>query len=445
MRTCSVYSTFARIETGRRLPISVCKRTMLAKQNKLGTDLTVDAHPEGYTFTWIQWAIIVSVDRLSERGGSLHAELTVRADVRGQNLLLTQVQVNLSSLQIRKNLVKHLADLHTGPEWNTVVETVCVRTVAAHRQGTPAESLEPQEMDAPAYFVCNPLLYDRHPTLLYGPGESGKSFFALYVACLLASGGISSNLAVAPVGHNVLYLDWEMRAPEMRARVRQLRAGHPELTKAPLHRAMHLPLVSCSAEIRREIHERDIGIVIVDSLGPATGGEIERSSDPVAFFGALGSLGCASLLIGHVAKPSDEEKSRTPYGSVYYYNLARSIWEVRLASEPESDQRTIALYHRKNNLGRRLPPLGYTLTITDVQARFDSCDPTEEPELARGLSLRERIKRFLSDHEGRTVQIIADAVSADPDSVRRTLNRYKGRDWVSLPVDGKREGTWAAV
>jgi hypothetical protein len=288
-------------------------------------------------------------------------------------------------------------------------------------------------------------VYDRHPTLLYGPGESGKSFFALYVACLLASGGTSSNLAVAPDGHNVLYLDWEMRAPEMRARVRQLRGGHPELTKAPLHRNMHLPLASCAPEIRREIHERDITIVIVDSLGPATGGEIERSADPVAFFNTLGSLGCASLLIGHVAKPSDEDKPRTPYGSVYYFNLARSIWEMRLIAEPDSDERTLALYHRKNNLGRRLPPLGYTLTITDQKAHFAECDPTEEPELARGLTLRERIKRLLADHNARTVQTIADILSAESETVRRTLNRYKGRDWVSLPLEGKKEGEWAIV
>jgi hypothetical protein len=409
--------------------------------------VTVRPDHDGYTFTFCHPAVTVTVARLVERAGRLEGELTVYAPHNGRDRRVTQVQETLSGSAGRDRITKRLKKLYAevDVDWYAIIETVCTRTIDLYRDGRPAESLEPQEQDQPAYFICNPLIYDRHPTLLYGPGESGKSFVALYVACLLASGGTSSNLAVAPDGHNVLYLDWEMRAPEMRARVRQLRAAHPELTKAPLHRSMHLPLASCTPEIRREIHEKEIGIVIVDSLGPATGGEIERSSDPVAFFNALGSLGCASLLIGHVAKPSDEEKSRTPYGSVYYFNLARSIWEVRLVSEPESDQRTIALYHRKNNLGRRLPPLGYTLTITDAQARFEPCDPTEEPELARGLSLRERIRRILVDHEARTVQVIADATSADPDSVRRTLNRYKHRDWVSLQSDGKREGTWAIV
>jgi len=320
------------------------------------SDLTVTADFDGYTFRWSQWAVTVTVARLVERSGVLYGEATVRAEVNSQNRLLTQGQVNLSSLQARERLAKRLSRLCPGPEWDTVVETVCVRTVALHRQGQPAESLEPQVQDESACFVCNPLIYDRHPTLLYGPGESGKSVFALYVACLLASGVTSANLAVAPDGHNVLYLNWEMQAPEMRARVKQLRVGHPELTKAPLHRFMHLPLAACTPEIRREIAREQIGVVIIDSLGPATGGEIERSADPIAFFNALNSLGIASLLIGHIAKPNDEEKARTPYGSVYYYNLARSIWEVRLVAEPDSDKRNIALYHRKNNLGRRLSP-----------------------------------------------------------------------------------------
>lgn len=411
------------------------------------SDLTVTTESDGYTFTWRQFGVSVTVARLTERSGNLHAELTVRAGQAGQDRLLTQGGVNLSSLQGRERLAKRMAHLCPGPEWDTVVETVCARTVALHRRGQPAESLEPQEHDQPACFVCNPLVYDRHSTLLYGPGESGKSFLALYMACLLASGGTSSNLAVAPGGHGVLYLDWEMRAPEMRARVRQLRAGHPELTRTPLHRSMHLPLAACVPEIRREIHEQHIGVVIVDSLGPATGGEIERASDPVAFFNALGSLGCASLLIGHVAKASDEEKSRTPYGSVYYYNLARSIWEVRLVSEPASDERKIALYHRKNNLGRRLRPLGYTLTITDQSARWEPCDPTEEPELARGLTLRERIRRLLADHQTRTVNVIAEELSVEPESVRKTLNRYKGRGWMSLSSGGGRgnEAEWGVL
>lgn len=415
-------------------------------QERTISDLDVGTDSDGYTYTWHSWAVRVAVTRLAERSGHLHADVAVWGPLNGAEKLLTRAYLNLSSLQTRERLPKRLTYLCPGPLWDTVIETICVRTVTQHREGSPAERLEPTEQDRAAWFICNPLVYERHPTLIYGPGESGKSLFALYVACLLASGGTSTNLAVAPDGHEVLYLNWEMQAPEMRARVRQLRAAHPELSKTPWHRWMHLPLVACAAEIRRDIQRYGIGVVVIDSLGPATGGEIERASDPVQFFNALNSLGVASLLIGHVAKPADDEKTRTPYGSVYYYNLARSIYEVRLVSEPDSDQRKIALYHRKNNFGRKRH-LGYTLTITDAQARFEEFDPAEEPELAHGLSLRERIKNLLADHQTRTVEAISEALSVKADTVKTTLNRYKGRDWLCLSAGGGRgkEGEWAVM
>jgi hypothetical protein len=122
----------------------------MAPKTEAVTNLTVTPDSDGYTFEWKQWAVTVTVARLVERSSLLHAELTVRANLRGQDRLLTQGHVNLSSLQSRERLAKRLAGLHQGPEWDTVVETVCVRTVALHRQGQPAESLEPQEHDEPA-------------------------------------------------------------------------------------------------------------------------------------------------------------------------------------------------------------------------------------------------------------------------------------------------------
>lgn len=395
----------------------------------------------GFRFTWEPSQITGSVTRVAERSGALHGELSVYIPVNGQPKLLIQGGLNLSSLQTRERMAKRLVALKTPPDldgWNTFIERLCVKVVQAYREGQPAETLEPQPDDEPTTFVCNPLVYERHPTLLYGPGESGKSFFALYVACVLASGGTSTNLAVAPEGWNVLYLDWELRAPEMRGRVKQLRAAHPELKAAPLHKAMHTPLVNALEEIRTVVHDQDIGIVVIDSLGPATGGDIERAPDPVSFFNALNSLEVSSLLIGHVAKGQDEDKARTPYGSVYYYNLARSIFEVRLSSDPDSDERRMALYHRKNNLGRRLSPLGYTLTVTDTSARFDSFDPTEDVELTRGLPLRERIKKLLDDGQERTTEDIQQELTANASSCRWTLNRYKGKDWQCLTEGGGR-------
>ncbi len=237
-----------------------------------GMDMVIAQDREGYRFTWQTWAVTITISRISERASALMGEFAVTILREGKDRLLTRGMINLSSFESRARLAKRLERLATGPDWNPVVETSCVKTEEFHRQGQPSESLEPIEGDRPACFVLNPLVYERHPTMIYGPGESGKSFFALYLACLLASGGRSTDLAVAPDGHNTLYLDWELQGPEQRARVRQLRAGHPELTRSPLYRRMHVPLAGCAPELRREIQAKEIGVIIIDSVGMATGG-----------------------------------------------------------------------------------------------------------------------------------------------------------------------------
>ena len=327
-----------------------------------------------------------------------------------------------------------------------MIETVCIRGLEAYRQGEPLDSLEPNDTDQPACFVLNPIIYDRHPTLLYGPGDSGKSFLALYFACLLASGGTSNDLAVAPDGHTVLYLNWEMHAPEMRSRVKQLRAAHPELHKSPLHRFCWLPLADSVEDLKREVKALGVTVVVVDSIVPATGGEVERADSVTRLFSALASLNCASLLIGHVAKGQDEDK-RSPYGSVFYFNLARSLFEVRKIQEEESGLAKIALFHKKNNLGRRLAPMGFTLSISDARAEVGTFDPQEEPEFATGMPLRKRIQAVLKDHEARTVKAIADELDVDAESVRRTLNRFKGKSWTCLVVGGGKgnEAEWVSL
>ena len=405
--------------------------------------LEVIALADGFRCAWSLWNLAVDLNRFHGTAHGAAAELTVRVGLNGHERTLTQGVISLTSFTARQQLVKRLGQLHEGPEWNTVIETACFQGLRQYRTGTPSESLEPLEGDEPAYFICNPLLYARHPVLIYGPGESGKSLLALYVGCLLASGGTSSNLAVAPDGHNVLYLDWELRGPEMRARVKQLRAGHPELAKAPWHRSMHLPLSACIDEIRREVREKGISVVIIDSLGPATGGEIERASDPVAFFNALNSLECSSLLIGHVAKPADDDKARTPYGSVYYYNLSRSIFEMRLVADPDSDERVMILYHRKNNLGRRLQPLGYRLTVTDECARFEPCDPNAEPALEATLPLASRIRNLLDDGLPRSSKEIADELGAKSGSIKAVLSQHKGVKWQR--IGNYHDGQWTVL
>lgn len=272
------------------------------------SEMTINRDLDGLTFYWAQWELTCALSRFKPNKDGMSAELTIYMPLNGKVRTLTSGVVNLSALVTRDRLIKRLTELADLVDWRRVVETVCVRGVHEHRRGEPIESLEPSDQDTPTRFVLNPYVYDNHPTLLYGPGDSGKSFLALYWACLLASGGMENGLSTHPDGHNVLYLNWEMQAAEMRTRVKMLRAAHPGLTKAPLHRWCVGPLSEFAPDLKAEVVEKGIGVVIIDSLAPATGGEITGAEPVVRFFQSLASLRCASILIGHVAKGGEGER-----------------------------------------------------------------------------------------------------------------------------------------
>ena len=392
------------------------------------SEMTINRDLDGLTFYWAQWELTCALSRFKPNKDGMSAELTIYMPLNGKVRTLTSGVVNLSALVTRDRLIKRLTELAELVDWRRVVETVCVRGVQEYRRGEPIESLEPSDQDTPTRFVLNPYVYDNHPTLLYGPGDSGKSFLALYWACLLASGGMENGLSTHPDGHNVLYLNWEMQAAEMRTRVKMLRASHPGLTKAPLHRWCVGPLSEFAPDLKAEVVEKGIGVVIIDSLAPATGGEITGAEPVVRFFQSLSSLRCASILIGHVAK-GGEGKEATAYGSVFYFNLSRSVYEVKKIQEEESGSYRMALYHRKNNLGRRQAATGFALTVDDDKATVSQFDPAEDATLSMGLPLHVRISQKMADGHEWTAKLLSDYLCEDLNLVRKTLNQHVGAKW----------------
>ncbi len=384
---------------------------------------------DGFVFTWPDLPFEVGLSRIRESSRGTSSELQIK-QTNGLGKTKTLVHQTLNLLSSKARLAKELTAKHDAP-WSSMLEQVCILTLRKLRQGEPIESLHPTEADQPAWFVLNPMLYEKNSTVLYGPGDSLKSMLALYCGLLLATGLSGTHLTCAPTPWKVLFLDWEMSVKDVRGRVKLLQAGDPRLINEPDYRRCFQPLADEAETLKSLIAEGGYDVLILDSLAMAAGGqELERADSAIRFNSALRGLNCTSLVIGHTPKPQEDQKQRSLYGSVFFSNLGRVTWEV------QREGNTLGLYQRKNNLGPKHDPLGFQIETTDAACHITVADLLDEPALAAGLPMQDQVANALRVTPGLTVKELSQHLSAKENSIRTTLNRWKTR---FLAYDGKWE------
>lgn len=383
----------------------------------------------GFIFSWPDLPLEVALSRIRESSRGTTSELQIKyLNSAGKSLTLTHQTFNLLSSKTR--LAKELQAKHDAP-WASMLEQICILAMRELRQGEPIESLAPSEADHAAWFVLNPLLYEKNATVLYGPGDSMKSFFALYCGLLLASGMCGPNVSVAPDPWKVLFLDWEMSSQDVRGRVKLLQAGDGRLTGLPDYRRCYQPLADDLPELKKVVSDGGYDVLLIDSLAMAAGGqELERAESAIRFNAALRTLNCTSLIIGHTPKPQEDQKERHLYGSVFFHNLCRVSWECRREGQ------TIGLYQKKNNLGPKHDPLGFHLELDADRCVVTEANLADDEVLSAALPLKDRIAKALRETPGQTAKELALAINEKYPSVKAKLHLYKKQ---FMAIDGKWE------
>jgi exonuclease VII small subunit len=236
--------------------------------------------------------------------------------------------------------------------------------------------------------------------------------------------GLLGTLNVLQHG-NVLYMDYEASADEVNEHVRLLRngLGLPGIELA--YRRCYVPLADEIEDVQRLVAERDVKLLIVDSLALACGGEPEKTEYVIPLFRALRALGVAVFIIHHV------NREGKVYGSAYLKNMARNVWELKKTQEVGSDEVIIGLYHEKVNRGKKLKPIGLRFDYGGVNraestgVAVETYDLKDDPDQARNLPMKDRLAEAL--RRGRmTVKELAEEINEAEDSIRVILNRNKG-------------------
>ena len=398
-----------------------------------------------YSYQWPDLKIEATVSRLSMNGKqSLCAEVVIQHTLGETPELFEHTKLNLTSNLARTQLAKALTERAKGIDWVSVLKDIAVLTIEHYRQGEPVVAIGNQPSIMERTFQLYPILEKGEPTTIFGPGGSGKSYLASYIAVLvqLNQPGVYDWL---PECGNVLYLDWEASVDVHERRVWAVKCGLglEDSEEEIFYRFCSQPLVDDIMEIQRAVSDCGANLVIIDSQVAASGQDPDKAETVSQYYNALRSLRCTTLTIDHIPKSTEGAKSM-PFGSVFKWNRARSLFEVRQCQEAGENILELGLYHRKYNEGRLLKPLGLSLEFchganeTLEKVIFTETDIENIPELAKGLKLKERMIALLRDG-AMTVGEIAEAAETTQGTVRVILNRHKdlftkvGNEWEFRP------------
>lgn len=370
----------------------------------------------GYRLDVPEMAVSFELDRLRRESGALVGELVVRCTLPGASTydgILSAGDINLSSVRARQERAKYLTTRARVEEidFAGLLEELSLRVIAAEREGAPLTTLRDLPRPSPdeTLIVDGLPLLARHPMILFGDGGGAKSLLALYLAGRLEEMGARSAI-----------YDWELAGEDHRGRLEDLFGADMPAVR---YRRCAGPLIYEVDRIRRDVRDERLNYLIFDSIAFACHDAPENAATASAYFQALRTLGpIGSLHVAHISKADGSDKK--PFGSSFWHNGARATWYVKLAVGEASDRITIAAYNRKANLGALRPAIGWEIQFTKTETTFRRVDVADTPELAAGLSVRQRMAHLLRQG-AMTVEELAGELSAKADTVNRTARRYR--------------------
>ena len=190
-----------------------------------------------HTVEWKEHGLKATVSKLREQSnGGLLADFDLHLKAWGE---LTGPfkyfsRFNLKSGQTKASTARDLA--RVAPEqvnageivWRYVIEWVSNHVRVAFNEGEAGIQLIDSKASETTEFRLWPYLQERQPTILYGLGDSGKSYFGILAGFLIATG--REHLGMKPQQGNVAYLDYEGDEGTIKKRLRMVAAGFGETT-----------------------------------------------------------------------------------------------------------------------------------------------------------------------------------------------------------------------
>jgi len=378
-----------------------------------------------FALTFMDEFIDVRADRVLENSSfQTSCELNIYSRRPAQTgLILGKKRLNLSSAQTVNSTAKLLTARMPEVDWDVLIEWVCRTVIDGYREGDPVIHLPDHAPSEGLRFRIAPYIQEKQHSLLFGAGGSGKSWLAMYMSMLVCTG--EPNLDMHPEPGRVLYLDYETDSDTVWHRVNMITAGLQTPIAIPegfYYRNMTHTLIADAQEIQKMVLDLGIDFVVIDSAAGATGALIDDTLVN-QYFNVIRELNVTALTIAHIAKTATDPTKA--FGSTYWDARPRSTLRANSSNEPGVKSFAIQLTHTKSNNGQFLKDRAYELVFEDGAVNFKYASLLAIPEFAESLTLGQRITNILRKG-GMTAREIAEELDAKHDSVRITLDRFRG-------------------
>ncbi len=380
-----------------------------------------------------------TLDRVeTSRGGDPNCEIQIEDFMNfGGAYLLSPMKWTLN--RSPRSIITELGDVseRSKEEWKQRFLQVAKMVLEIERAGEPVLDLNDRTSPEQPPEMVTGLCYQGTPSLIFGDGGIGKSLIGLTIATGVHNGhGVENSFGV--IQGNALILDYETSWEETYRRSRDIVNGLGNGSRMVYYRYCSAPLYQDVESLKNQIADLDIKFLLIDSAGPACGGEPENANSTLKFFNALRSLTdseqpLTTLTLAHVTKVGS---NGNPFGSVYWTNMPRNTFELKKAPNTDGNYMEIALHHRKTNVGKLLDPKAFRVTYEPSLISVENID-IKKSSLSRGESIPKQvinlytggaepdIAAILEQNGGLTTKEIGEAIHYDKlDSLQTSLSRH---------------------
>ncbi len=381
-------------------------------------------------YAWPELGLRVMVERVTDEG---FAELRFYS-VNGQTeSLLHTTRANLLATPTMNSLAKRLEKNSQDVPWTDILTYITGKTLEIVRRGEPAVEVWPSDKRLEPEYVLEPIVYLKHPSVIFGEKGTAKSLFALTQGYIVQLPFRDNMLGFITREESTptLYIDYEDDLSTFEARWSALERGFQCGAMPIVYQRLASPLADNIELLQDRIAQYKIGFLIIDSLGLAAGGNLNEAEPAIRYHTALRKLGLPSLTVAHTSKDF-ALKRRTVFGSVYFTNLARSVWEVKADPEPDVNELAISLRQTDANYSAKHEAIGLRFSFKNDAIKITRAD-LKDTGLSGELPLSIQIKALLR-HDPLTVKDIAEALEKSEGTIKVTLIRMaKKGSIVKLP------------